>query len=93
MLIIEVKYGFNSENQKIIIFASTLTNNAYILFVHLKLTNQRLMIFFFLVFYIFQKFQLECYHTTKMSICCKFHENLMKNKVVGTNGLTINAYC
>jgi hypothetical protein len=55
MLIIEVKYGFNSENQKIIIFACTLTNNAYILFVHLKLTNQRLMIFFFLSFLYFSK--------------------------------------
>jgi hypothetical protein len=30
---------------------------------------------------------MECSHTTKMSICCKFHENQTESKVVGTNGL------
>jgi hypothetical protein len=45
--------------------------------------------FFFLFFNIFKKFQLECSHTTKMSICFKFHEYRTESKVVGSNGLIL----
>jgi hypothetical protein len=44
----------------------------------------------FLFLNFFQKLKLECHHTVKRSVCCKFRENRSGGYVVGTNGLKLH---